>query len=208
MTCSINTQLLSIEDQNILGEVCNISMGAAATALSIILNQRVVITTPKVTVLTWDGLRQVYGGDSVGVRASYREGLSGSNILILRNRDAKIIADIMMGGTGQVQEPVTLSEMELSAVSEAMNQMIGSSATALTIIDNKKIAIGIPETFAVTADESCTVQQVGFASDKTVAMVDFRIEVGDLINSEVVQIMHMDTAQELIDALKKARLKI
>jgi len=177
-------------------------MGAAATALATLIGQRVDITTPKVKLLTWDGFREIHGGDSIGVRASYREGLSGSNLFILKNRDAKIIADLMIGGTGQVHEPVELTEMDISAVSEAMNQMLGSAATALTVIDKKKIDIGIPEYFIVDAKESPAIRQVGFAYDNLVAMVDFRIEVGDLINSEVVQIVHMDTALELVNALK------
>jgi len=191
-----------MEDQNILGEVCNMSMSAGATALATLVSQRVYITTPKVRVSTWDGLRAIYGGASVGVRARYKEGLSGSNLFIMKNRDAKIIADLMMGGPGLVEEPIVLSEMDLSAISEAMNQMIGAAATTLTVIDNKKIDIDIPELFTIDAKENPTMRKVGFASDRPVAMVDFRIEVGDLINSEVVQIMHMDTARELVDALK------
>ena len=193
---------LSIDDQNILGEVCNISMSAGATALSTLINLRVDITTPKVKILTWDGLREIHGGDSVAVRARYKEGLSGGNFFIMKNRDAKIIADLMMGGTGMVQEPIELSEIDISAVSEAMNQMVGSAATSLTIIDNKKIDIDTPEVFLLDAGEKPAVRMVGFASDRLVAMVDFRITVGDIINSELIQVMHMDTALELVGALK------
>lgn len=198
------SKMLSLDDKNILGEVCNISMGAAATALATLINQRVEITTPGVKIIPWNGLQDVHDGSFVGVRASYTEGLSGSNLLILKARDAKIIANLMMGGTGLPEEPVILNDMDKSAVTEAMNQMIGSAATALTIIDNKKIDISIPEYFTVDAGEILPLCRADFASNETVAIVDFRIEVGDLINSEVVQVMHMDAALELIDALKKS----
>jgi len=204
MTEVANTRItISIEDQNKLGEVCSIAMDAAAITLSTLLNHNVKITTPKVSIATWDGLREIYGGGGVGVRASYKEGLSGANFLILRDRDAKVIANVMMGGAGQVEVPIVIDEMDLSAVCEAMNQMIGTTATALAEICNKKINIGVPETIILKVNDETVMQRIGFSSDRLIAMVDFRIEVGELINSEFVLVFHIDTAQELINSYKK-----
>ena len=206
MSDLINANVLTEEDQNVLGEVCNISMGASAAALAMIIGHRVSITTPKVKISTWDGMREMHDGEFICVQANYKEGLSGRSLLVLKNRDAKIIADLMMGGTGQVEEPIVLSEMDISAISEAMNQMLGSAVTALTVIDNKKIDISTPESFMVSPTDIPDKRKVGFASDRLVAMVDFRIEISDLINSEVGQVMHLDTARELISSLKSSVL--
>ncbi|HYE11285.1 MAG TPA: flagellar motor switch phosphatase FliY, partial [Patescibacteria group bacterium] len=121
---SSKNQILTDEEKDALGEIGNISMGTSATTLYTLLNNKVNITTPRVTVLTWEELSSQYPVPYVAVQVEYKEGLIGSNLLIMKEDDVKIITDLMMGGTGQINnEPIT--DLHLSAISEAMNQMIG-----------------------------------------------------------------------------------
>jgi len=194
--------IFSTEDQDTLCTVGSVAMDAVGATLSTLLNRDVKITSPKVSILTWDGLRDMYGDGGIGVRGNYIEGLSGANFLILRDKDAKIIANAMMGGAGQVDFPIVIDEMDLSAVREAMNQMIGTTATTLSKICSKRINIDVPETIILPPTDDMLLWQLGFASNKYIAMIDFRIEISGLINSEFVQIFHLDTAIELISSYK------
>jgi len=117
---------LSAEDQDVLGEVGNINMGTAATTLFTLLSQKVLITTPRVRMQSWAEMAASYDRPAVGIRVGYKVGLRGSNILILKDRDVKIIADLMMGGAGEVPDSVELNDLDMSAIGEAMNQMVGS----------------------------------------------------------------------------------
>ena len=115
---------LSPEESDALGEIANISMGTAATTLSILVNNRVEITTPKLSYVTLDNLKEKNPAPCVFIYISYRTGLEGKNILILREHDVKVITDLMMGGDG-TNTDAELTELHLSAISEAMNQMMG-----------------------------------------------------------------------------------
>jgi len=198
------SEIISAEDQDVLGEICNISMGTAAETLSLILQHTVHIDTPNVTVFTWNGLRDIYGSTAVGVRVGYEVGLSGSNILLLKDRDVKIITDIMMGGAGNVEEPIELNEMDMSAISEAMNQMVGSTATSLSSMLKKKVDISPPQAFNIDFSTEENQYLVGVVSSQPIAMVDFNMKIGNLISSEVVQIFNMDAALELVNTLKQS----
>ncbi|MGB9860336.1 MAG: flagellar motor switch phosphatase FliY, partial [Moorellaceae bacterium] len=122
---------LTEEEKDALGEIGNISMGSAATALSQILNRKVLITTPHTRVTTPEELFASFQMPYVIVEVNFTEGLSGANLLIIKTRDAAVIADLMMGGSGQVERE-ELDELQKSAVAEAMNQMIGTSATSMS----------------------------------------------------------------------------
>ena len=197
-----HTDVLSAEDQDVLGEIGNINMGTAATTLFMLLQHKVLITTPKVRVLTWSELSSGYDRPAVGIRVAYREGLRGSNILILKDRDVKIISDLMMGGEGIVSDPVELNDLDMSAIGEAMNQMVGSSSTSLSSMIKKKVDIDTPQPLMLdfTADE--VLATVGFAPDELIVSVAFRMEIGDLIDSEIMQILPIDFAHELVATMK------
>jgi flagellar motor switch protein FliN len=135
---------LTESEKDAVGEISNISMGTAATTLSSLLSQKVNITTPKVEVATWDDLSSKYDRPCVMLQISYKEGLAGNNVLILRENDVKIITDLMMGGPGNVDPDEPLTELHLSAIGEAMNQMMGSAATSLSSMFNRKIDISPP----------------------------------------------------------------
>jgi len=196
------TDILSAEDQDVLGEIGNINMGTAATTLFTLLSQKVLITTPKVRVVDWSTLSSGYDRPAVGIRVGYREGLRGSNILILKDRDVKIIADLMMGGTGEVAEPVELNELDMSAIGEAMNQMVGSASTSLSSMIRSKVDIETPQPFVLDFSAEEFLATVGFAPDEMIVCVAFRMEIGDLIDSEIMQILPVDFAQELVLTLK------
>ena len=144
--------LLSDIEKDAIGEIANISMGTSATTLFSLVNQKVSITTPLVTIANWDTVLEEYPAPCVFIEIQYTEGLAGSNILILAERDVKIITDLMMGGDGTNIDG-ELGELHLSAISEAMNQMMGSSATSLSSMMGKKIDISPPKASLVKINE-------------------------------------------------------
>jgi flagellar motor switch protein FliN/FliY len=188
--------VLTESEKDVLGEVSNISMGSAATALFTLLNQRVNITTPQVSYTTWDELITNYPAPCVFVQISYREGIEGSNVFILQEKDVKIIADLMMGGDG-TNIGSELSELHLSAISEAMNQMMGSSSTSLSSILETKIDISPPLASVVNLTDAIKENDVGKFLQGTFVKVSFSLEVGDLINSELMQLYPLDFAKDL-----------
>jgi flagellar motor switch protein FliN/FliY len=193
--------MLTTDQKDILGEIGNISMGTAATTLFALLNQKVLITTPQVHVYSWETLSGSYDRPCVAIRVSYKEGLKGSNILILKDRDVKIIADLMMGGSGVVQEPVELTELDLSAIGEAMNQMVGSSSTSLSSMVKKKIDIETPQPFMLDFQSSRYLDEVGFAPSEYIVCISFKMEIGNLIDSEIMQILPIDFAKGMVSQL-------
>ena len=183
---------------DVIGEVSNISMGSAATALFTLLGQKVNITTPKVSFTRWDELVKQYPAPCVFVQIAYREGIAGSNVFILQENDVKVIADLMMGGDG-TNTSGELGELQLSAISEAMNQMMGSSSTSLSSILEKKIDISPPSASVVDLSEVIKDDNSGFSDflKGDFVKVAFNLEVGDLINSELMQLYPIDFAKDL-----------
>lgn len=189
---------LTESEKDAVGEISNISMGTAATTLSSLLSQKVNITTPKVEVATWDDLSSKYDRPCVMLQISYKEGIDGNNVLILKERDVKIITDLMMGGTGQVDDDEPLSELHLSAIGEAMNQMMGSAATSMSSMFNRKIDISPPianmvETYSDSIDDLPPFLKGQFV------MVAFKMQIGDLIDSEIMQLYPIEFAKELLN---------
>lgn len=132
----------SKEEADVIGEISNISIGSSATAMNLMLGQPILITTPYVTLVHKNEILDDYENSCILVRVQYTQGLFGTNMLVLKDDDAKIITDLMMGngGTGEYSQG-DISPLHISAVSEAMNQMTASSATAMSKMFNKKIDI-------------------------------------------------------------------
>jgi len=189
---------LTSQEIDALGEIGNISMGTSATTLFTLLSQRVTITTPNVSITTWRELSQNYSSQYVAVKVEYTEGLIGTNLLILKQDDVKIITDLMMGGEG-VKVEGELTDLHLSAISEAMNQMIGSSATSMSSMFSKRIDISPPKAFIVSFDNSDPYGE--FAMDDTLVRIAFKMVVGNLIDSEIMQLLPMKFAKELVNSL-------
>ncbi len=190
------TNFLSDEEKDAVGEISNICMGTAATTLSTLLNNKVVITTPTVTYTTLDELSNQYDKPCIFVQISYIEGLNGNNVLILKENDVKIITDLMMGGDGSNTES-ELSELHLSAISEAMNQMMGSASTSLSSMLNKKVDISPPVASLIDLNDSIDgVKMTDFLSGQFV-QVAFRMEIGDLIDSQIMQLYPFEFTKDL-----------
>ncbi len=188
---------LSHEEKDALGEISNICMGTAATTLYSLVNQRVTITTPTVAATTWDIICQEYAEPCVFITISYQEGIEGNNVLILKENDVKVITDLMMGGdgTGQIDE---LSELHMSAICEAMNQMMGSAATSMSSMLSKKIDISPPIAEYVKQASDIPEEKIADFSRHGFAMVSFHMEIGDLVDSNIMQLYPLDFARELL----------
>ncbi len=190
---------LSEAENDALGEIGNISMGTAATTLFTLLSQRVTITTPRVSETSLNSMIENFKEPYVIINVSYTEGITGSNILILNEQDVKIITDLMMGGDG-TNLADELGELHLSAISEAMNQMIGSSSTSLSEMLGHKIDISPPEA-TYQKLESISSDDLGFGGDDPVVMIAFDMKIGELIDSEIMQVMSVEVAKRLVSSL-------
>ena len=190
-------ETLTDEQKDAIGEISNISMGTAATTLSTLLNQTVNITTPKVTYMNWQELADSYDKPCVFLQISYTSGLEGNNVLVLKERDVKIITDLMMGGPGSVSdEPI--GELHLSAIGEAMNQMMGSAATSMSSMLGKKIDISPPVANLVDLNDS-NKKDIPEFLEKRFVKVSFRMTIGTLIDSEIMQLYPFDFARHLYE---------
>ncbi|MDE6873064.1 MAG: flagellar motor switch phosphatase FliY [Lachnospiraceae bacterium] len=187
---------LNDAEKDAVGEISNISMGTAATTLFSLVNQKVNITTPVVTYATWDDLIKNYDRPCVFIQIYYKEGLDGNNILVLKESDVKIITDLMMGGDG-TNTAGDLSELHLSAISEAMNQMMGSAATSISSMLEKKVDISPPSAELVDLQDVINGSDVAEFLKGKFVKVSFRMEIGNLINSELMQLYSFDFARDL-----------
>ncbi|WP_079410693.1 flagellar motor switch phosphatase FliY [Alkalithermobacter paradoxus] len=190
--------ILNDIEKDALGEIGNISMGTAATTLSMLLGQRVNITTPRVDIVTINELAKQYPLPFVAVQVGYKEGLTGTNLLILKQEDVKIITSLMMGGDGITNLPERLDEIHLSAISEAMNQMVGSSSTSISEMISKKIDISPPNVFTYDlGDENIELDYI--KRDDNIVRISFNMKIGTLIDSDIMQLIPIDFAKNLVD---------
>lgn len=194
---STNDYLTSLE-QDALGEIGNITFGSAATALSTLLGKKVDITTPKVSVIEKDKLEKEFPEPHVAVHVNYVEGFQGANLLVIQTKDAQIIANLMLGGDGTVEEE-ELNEIHISAVQEAMNQMMGSSATSMSTIFNRMVNISPPgiDIMDLTKGEGGT----SLPDEKVYVKVSFSLKIGDLIDSSIMQLLTVPFAKEMVASL-------
>ena len=188
-----NNSLTDIE-KDMLGEIGNISMGSASTALYQIINQKVNITTPVVTVTTLKEIKENFDAPTVVLDVEYTSGITGRNILIINVQDALVIANLMMGGDGTVDQH-ELSELEISAVSEAMNQMIGSAATSMATMFSREVNISPPLSKLWTSKEEVLSDQI--PEDETIVKVSFTMKIGELVDSYIMQILPLETARKI-----------
>ena len=193
------TEDISDMEKDALGEIGNISMGSAATTLSVLLGRRVSITTPRVSVDTLRAIKNHYPLPYLIVQVGYTQGISGDNILAIQEQDALIIADLMMGGEG-TNPPTELNELYMSAVGECMNQMMGAVATSLSTMFSKKIDISPPLVNLIDLASETKISEVVNESEEIVK-VAFRMEVEGLIDSEIMQILPLNIAKEMVDNL-------
>ena len=202
-TLDVDDEIIAGMDEqarmDLIGEVGNISMSQAATTLSSILNHRVSITTPRVTKVRFASLMEGIKTPKVATTVEYKEGVIGTNLMLLQVRDASIIADLMMGGPGNAKEDAEFGDLELSAVAEAMNQMIGSASTSMATMINRKVDIlppmvklwGVPD----------NISYDGINPDSIVYRISFNLDVEGLIESEIMQIFTKEMVNDIAAAM-------
>lgn len=185
-------------EQDALGEIGNITFGSAATALSTLLGLKVDITTPKVSIISRSQFEEAFPKPHVAVHVNYVDGFEGINSLVIKKRDAQVIADLMLGGEGNPADE-ELNEIHISAVQEAMNQMMGSSATSMSTIFNRFVNISPPGIDILNMESGEGVSNL--PHDETLIQVSFRLLIGDLIDSNLMQLLPVDFAKHMVDML-------
>ena len=193
-----NEELLSDLEKDLLGEVGNISMGSASTALYQLLNQKVNITTPVVTVTTIKQIKENFDVPNIILDVEYVEGISGRNMLMMKISDAAVIANCMMGGDGKIESD-ELSEIEISAVQEAMNQMIGSAATSMATMFGRRVDISPPQSTLWESKEQSLSSDI--EEEEKVVRISFDLEVGDVLKSSIMQILPLNTAKKIVSIM-------
>ncbi|WP_373229583.1 flagellar motor switch phosphatase FliY [Cohnella sp.] len=189
---------LSPLEQDALGEIGNITFGSAATALSTLLGKKVDITTPTVSIIAREYFEQEFPKPHVAVHVSYVQGFEGINSLVIKSHDAQVIADLMLGGEGNITS-VELNEIHISAVQEAMNQMMGSSATSMSTIFNRMVNISPPGIDIMDISEDSGTSNL--PQESVFVKISFRLKIGDLIDSSIMQLLAVPFARELVHSL-------
>lgn len=194
---SVENYLTDME-KDALGEIGNISFGSSATALSALLGQKVDITTPTVSLIERSAIEDEFILPYVAIKVEYTEGLSGMNLLVIKQSDAAIIADLMLGGEG-TQPDTELGDIHLSAVQEAMNQMMGSAATSMSTVFNVKVDISPPTIDLLDVQLDTGIENMP-QSDPLIK-VGFSLKVGDLIDSEIMQLLPFKFGRDIVSSL-------
>ena len=197
----IDESLLNDMERDAVGEVANISMGSSATTLYSLVNMKVNITTPQVSLSNWDMIVSDYEAPCVFIQIKYTEGLNGSNILVLQEHDVKVITDLMMGGDGTNTDG-ELGELHLSAISEAMNQMMGASATSLSSMLGKKIDISPPNANLVELSQMKKDDVIDEYMNGIFVKISFRMQIGELVDSRIIQLYPLDFAKSIYSVFK------
>jgi flagellar motor switch protein FliN/FliY len=189
-------EFLSSLEQDALGEIGNITFGSAATALSTLLGKKVDITTPQVSIISRQELEEEFPKPHVAVHVNYVDGFNGTNLLVIKTRDAQVIADLMMGGDGTGGQE-DLDEIHISAVQEAMNQMMGSSATSMSTIFNRFVNISPPGIDIM----NLSTGKGPLPDEEVFIKISFHLTIGDLIDSTIMQLVPVKFAKEMVSIL-------
>jgi len=196
-TVQSSDNALNEMERDALGEISNISMGTAATTLSSLVNLKVDITTPTVSISNLEELVDKYDRPCVFLQISYKEGLDGNNVLVLKESDVKIIADLMMGGDGNVSSEGELGELQLSAISEAMNQMMGSASTSMSSMLGTKIDISPPVASLIDLNDVMDEKTISDFLKGDFVRIGFRMTIGNLVDSEIMQLFPIEFSKTL-----------
>ncbi|GAA0495663.1 flagellar motor switch phosphatase FliY [Salinibacillus aidingensis] len=193
-----DSQEITDVERDALGEIGNISFGTSATTLSTLLNQKVEITTPAVSVVENKNLSDEFPHPHVAISVDYTDGFTGINLFVIKVEDAAIIADLMLGGDGTSPD-TELNDIHLSAVQEAMNQMMGSAATSMSSIFDKRVDISPPSITLMDVNNDEGTDKI--PDNDLLVKVSFRLKVGELIDSNIMQLLPIDFAREFVDEL-------
>jgi len=194
---AIDQSLLTDVEKDAIGEVANISMGSSATTMYSLVNRKTNITTPTVSLSNWQSVLGDYEKPCVFILIKYTAGLDGSNILVLKENDVKIITDLMMGGDGTNTDG-EIGELHLSAISEAMNQMMGSSATSLSTMLGTMIDISPPDARLTDLSQVQNGAEISEFLGGTFVKITFRMQIDELVDSTLMQLYPLDFAKRLV----------
>lgn len=200
----MDNQILTSDQIDTLGEIANISMGNSATTLSVMVYNRVEITTPNVSIIKKSSALDDYDKTCVFVNIHFVKGLTGNNVLILKEHDVLVMTDLMMGGPG-TSVSGEVGEMQKSAVSEAMNQMMGTAATSLSTMLNITVDISTPDVQSIDVNSVKIFEKMFENPNDQFVKISFRMQIGDLIDSTMVQLYPLSFAVnmcEVFDRLK------
>ncbi|NLT57785.1 MAG: flagellar motor switch phosphatase FliY [Clostridiales bacterium] len=192
---------LTPEEIDTLGEVGNICMGAVATTMYTLLERRTSITTPRVAVHTTEEVLRMYQVPFLVVDVKYIEGIEGKNLLLIKEKDAALITELLMGGDGENIEQVELNELHISALNEIMNQMIGASATALSKLLEAQINISTPVSRHIGQHlEGEQLEDIN--GGEIVVKISFDMVIEGLLSSQLLQLIPFDLARKLAGELR------
>jgi len=189
-------------EMDAIGEIMNITMGSAATAVSNMLSAKVWITTPQVRVIRSEELSFPELEPSIMVKIKYIQGVSGQNVLVLKQNDVQLILDQLMGLPLEVTEDFQFDEMNISAVCEVMNQMMGASATALSEIIETTVDISTPEAMIQEGGADAVKSEIyDVTGQEYVCVVKFNLTIDGVIESEFISVLTIDLAKEMADKM-------
>lgn len=190
---------LSEIEKDLLGEVGNISMGTAATALSAVVGKPVNITTPTINITTLNEVKKSFKTPNIVLDVQFVSGIVGGNLFVINIYDSAVIANLMMGGNGEVEPINELSELEISAVQEAMNQMIGSAATSMATMFNREVNISPP--ISSVCDKDSEVISNDISLEEKIVEISFKMTIGELVDSNIVQVLPIETAKKIVSIM-------
>ena len=194
---------LTQEQFDELGEIANISMGNAATTLSMMVNQRVDITTPRVEIIGRSEALDDYEKTCIFVQVHYVKGLDGNNVFILKDEDVLCMTDLMMGGDG-TNRSGEVTELHLSAISEAMNQMLGTAATSMATMLETMVDISTPELVAIDVESVKNFEKMFESELDKFVKIQFKMKIGEnLVDSFMVQLFPIRFAYEMCEKFKQ-----
>ena len=182
-----------------VGEILNISMGASATAVSELLNTKVWITTPKVNVVQVSDLNYDNLEPAICVKIVYVEGLSGLNMMVLKQNDVQLILNQLLGNPLVIDPNFQFDELNISAVSEVMNQMMGASATALSDLLGMTVDISVPTPYIIESTNFGDLCEMD--PDTTVVSVTFNLTVDGVMDSEFMSVLSLPLAKTLSEKM-------
>ena len=196
-----------LEDKNVLsnleidtiGEILNISMGSAATAISTMLDKQVMISTPTVEIRQFRAMDYAALEPAMLVKINYVEGISGSNVMIFRQRDMQVILNLLMGNTEPPTDDFVFDELSMSAACEVMNQMMGASATALSEFLGRSINISTPEACIVGEDSNVYSEAVNVKEGDEIVAVSFHLDITDVMDSSFASILTCSLAKDIVN---------
>ena len=183
-----------------IGEILNISMGSAATAISKLLDRQVVISTPTVEVRQFHSLDYAALEPAMMVKINYIQGISGANMMIFRQKDMQVILNLLMGNDEPPRDDFVFDELSMSAAGEVMNQMMGVSATALSEFLGRPINISTPEAYIVEGDKTYQ-NALNIDEGSEIVGISFQLTINEVMDSSFASIMTISLAKEIVSTV-------